>query len=74
MNVELAGYGFDCPREQTRCARVVRVGLVQNKIPLPTTALVSEQRAALHKFAEGCIELAASAAVNIICFQEAWSK
>ena len=40
---EVQGYGFDAAREDTRAPRVVRVGLIQNKIVIPTTAPVSEQ-------------------------------
>ena len=40
---EVQGYGFDAAKEDTRASRVVRVGLIQNKIVLPTTAPISEQ-------------------------------
>ena len=40
---EVQGYGFDATKEDTRASRVVRVGLIQNKIVLPTTAPISEQ-------------------------------
>lgn len=42
-NFELLGYGFQAELEQLRQPRVVRVGLIQNKIPLPTDMLVAEQ-------------------------------
>lgn len=42
-NFELKGYAFGAAEEQQRCPRVVRVGLVQNRIPLPTSAPVAEQ-------------------------------
>ncbi|KAL8180649.1 UNVERIFIED_CONTAM: hypothetical protein K2H54_030394 [Gekko kuhli] len=42
-NFELLGYGFQAELEQLRQPRVVRVGLIQNKIQLPTDALVAEQ-------------------------------
>ena len=40
---EVQGYGFDADKEELRSARVVRVGLIQNKILIPTTAPISEQ-------------------------------
>ncbi|XP_048370217.1 beta-ureidopropionase isoform X2 [Sphaerodactylus townsendi] len=72
-NFELLGYGFEAEPEQLRQPRVVRVGLIQNKIPLPTDALVAEQVAALHKRIEEIVEVAAMCKVNVVCFQEAWT-
>lgn len=72
-NFELKGYAFGAAEEQQRCPRVVRVGLVQNRIPLPTSAPVAEQVSALHKRIEAIAEVAAMCGVNIICFQEAWN-
>ncbi|XP_054852458.1 beta-ureidopropionase [Eublepharis macularius] len=72
-NFELLGYGFQAEPEQLRQPRVVRVGLIQNKIPLPTSALVAEQVAALHKRIEEIVEVAAMCKVNVVCFQEAWT-
>lgn len=40
---ELRGYAFEAAEEQRRGPRIVRVGLVQNRIPLPTSAPVVEQ-------------------------------
>ncbi|OXB64664.1 hypothetical protein ASZ78_008740 [Callipepla squamata] len=81
---ELQGYGFDAAPEQLRRPRIVRVGLVQNKIPLPTDTAVAVQVqswhssclhvAALHRRIEEMVEVAAMCGVNIICFQEAWSE
>ncbi|KAJ6659071.1 hypothetical protein lerEdw1_019374 [Lerista edwardsae] len=70
---ELQGYGFDAEPEQLRQPRVVRVGLIQNKIPLPTDAPVAEQVTALHRRIEEIVEVAAMCGVNIVCFQEAWT-
>lgn len=42
-NFELKGYAFGAAAEQQRCPQIVRVGLVQNRIPLPTSAPVAEQ-------------------------------
>lgn len=40
---ELQGYGFEAAPEQLRRPRIVRVGLIQNKIPLPTDTAVAVQ-------------------------------
>lgn len=40
---ELQGYGFEAALEQLRRPRIVRVGLIQNKIPLPTDTAVAVQ-------------------------------
>lgn len=42
-NVDLAGYVFEAAPEETRSPRVVRIGAIQNKIVLPTTASIVEQ-------------------------------
>lgn len=42
-NFELKGYAFTAAEESLRTARIVRVGLIQNKIVLPTTAPVPQQ-------------------------------
>jgi len=43
QNFEIAGYVIDAPSESVRPPRVVRVGLIQNKIVLPTTDPVLKQ-------------------------------
>lgn len=40
---ELAGYCYNASPEGSRKPRVVRIGLVQNKILLPTSAPLAEQ-------------------------------
>ena len=54
--------------------RFVKVGLIQNSIVLPTTAPVAEQRYEIHRKISSIAESAAICGVNILCFQEAWSK
>lgn len=49
---ELQGYGFDAAPEQLRRPRIVRVGLIQNKIPLPTDTAVAVQ---VHKLGSVCM-------------------
>ncbi|XP_015592811.1 beta-ureidopropionase [Cephus cinctus] len=58
--------------EQLRPPRIIRVGLIQNAIVLPTTEPVADQRDAIHKKIIGYIEHAAACGVNIVCMQEAW--
>ncbi|XP_037679389.1 beta-ureidopropionase [Choloepus didactylus] len=70
---ELQGHIFEAAKEQLRPPRVVRVGLVQNRIPLPAGAPVAKQVAALHRRIEVIVDVAAMCGVNIICFQEAWT-
>ena len=42
-NFELKGYRFTASPEQTRAPRIVRMALVQNSIPCPTTDPVPDQ-------------------------------
>ncbi|XP_030632869.1 beta-ureidopropionase isoform X1 [Chanos chanos] len=70
---DLQGYVFEASPEQLRPPRVARVGLIQNKIVLPTDAPVLEQITALHKRVGEMVEVAAMCGVNIVCFQEAWT-
>lgn len=72
-NFELKGYAMAADKEELRPARLVRVGLVQNKIVLPTSDPVVAQREALHRRVETIAEAAALCGVNIICFQETWT-
>ncbi|XP_038649925.1 beta-ureidopropionase [Scyliorhinus canicula] len=70
---QLKAFGFEASHEQLRQPRVVRVGLIQNKIVLPTDSPVAEQVAALQKRIGDIVEVAAMCGVNIICLQEAWT-
>ncbi|KAB0407368.1 hypothetical protein E2I00_016734, partial [Balaenoptera physalus] len=69
---ELQGYAFQAVAEQQRRPRTVRMGLVQNRTPLPADTPVVKQVTALHRRIEAIVEVAAMCGVNIICFQEAW--
>lgn len=40
---ELQGYAFEAAKEQLRPPRTMRVGLVQNRTPLPADAPVAKQ-------------------------------
>ncbi|XP_058451009.1 beta-ureidopropionase [Malaya genurostris] len=73
VGVELKGYTFTARKEDLRRPRVVRVGLIQNSVDIPTTAPIHVQRDALHEKVSSILKVAADAGVNIICFQEAWT-
>uniref|UniRef100_F1RL41 Beta-ureidopropionase 1 n=1 Tax=Sus scrofa TaxID=9823 RepID=F1RL41_PIG len=70
---ELLGCAFEAVEEQQRRPRTVRVGLVQNRTPLPADTPVVKQVTALHRRIAAIAEVAAMCGVNIICFQEAWT-
>ncbi|CAL1537703.1 unnamed protein product [Lymnaea stagnalis] len=72
-DIELKGYIFSAASESTRSPKIVRIGGVQNKIVLPTTAPILAQRDALHKRIADIIKCAALSGVNVICMQEAWT-
>ena len=70
---DLKAYQFLGAREQMRPDRVTRLGLVQNKIVLPTDAPVEDQRESLWKRCCEMIDAAGAAGVNVCCLQEAWT-
>lgn len=70
---DLQAYRFNAEPEMMRAPRIVRVGLIQNSIVLPTTASFSEQRKAIMQKVKCMIEAAGVAGVNIVCLQEAWT-
>jgi len=72
-NFQLVGYGFEAAPESVRAPRKVRIAAVQNRIALPTTAPVNDQRTALYGRIQKMVEAAAMADAKIICFQEAWT-
>ena len=73
-NFQLSGYRFEADKESTRAPRVTRIGLVQNRIVKAPCEEVLDQRDALYKRMTSIIQAAALAKVNVLCFQEAWSK
>ncbi|KAM8961155.1 beta-ureidopropionase [Pelodytes ibericus] len=72
-NFELKGYVLEAAVEQLRRPRIVRVGLIQNKIQISTKEPVLDQIHALHKRIASIMEVAATCGVNIVCLQEAWT-
>ncbi|CAL1389904.1 unnamed protein product [Linum trigynum] len=69
---DLQAFRFNADREALREPRVVRVGLIQNSIAIPTTASFSDQKKAIFQKLKPIIEAAGSSGVNILCLQEAW--
>ncbi|EPQ20314.1 Beta-ureidopropionase [Myotis brandtii] len=65
---ELQGYAFEAAEEQLRGPRTVRVGLVQNRIPLPADAPVAKQTVHLSslKRSLGSLEPAAKAPTGLL--------
>ena len=59
--------------EQGRKPRNVRIGLIQNRIHESTSAPIAAQFDAIYARIETMIEAAASAGVNVLCLQEAWT-
>uniref|UniRef100_A0AC35G9Q2 Antitoxin VbhA domain-containing protein n=2 Tax=Panagrolaimus sp. PS1159 TaxID=55785 RepID=A0AC35G9Q2_9BILA len=72
-NFQILGYQMKAQVEQCRRPRKVRIAGIQNKIVLPTTAPVPEQRDAIFRRVGQMIEAAALAGANIIGLQEAWT-
>lgn len=57
-----------------RKPRIVKVGIFQHKIPLPTWSPIKEMRDAMFQMAAEALEVASNGGVNVFCFQEAWSE
>ncbi|XP_009768970.1 beta-ureidopropionase isoform X1 [Nicotiana tabacum] len=70
---DLQAFSFSADRESLRGPRIVRVGLIQNSISLPTTAPFLDQRRAIFKKLTPIIDAAGSSGVNVLCLQEAWT-
>ncbi|CAH1118660.1 unnamed protein product [Phaedon cochleariae] len=71
--IELVSCGFDSKEEELRSPRIVRVGLFQHKIPIPTWSPMKEMREAMYQMARDVLEVAYRGGVNVFCFQEAWN-
>ncbi|TRY68465.1 hypothetical protein TCAL_06840 [Tigriopus californicus] len=73
QDYEVSGYRFEAASEQLRSPQIVRVGLIQNQIVLPTTESLEKQRSAIFHRMGQMIDNAGQAGVNIVCLQEAWT-
>eukprot|EP00898_Chlorokybus_atmophyticus_P001474 jgi/Chlat1/2327/Chrsp17S02610 len=72
-NFDLQAFRFVAVPEQMRAPRIVKVGLVQNAIVLPTTAPFPEQKRAIMARVRDIIDAAGAAGVKVLCLQEAWT-
>lgn len=72
-DLDLVTCKFEAAAEQLRPPKIVRVGILQHQLPLPPNTEIKILHKALLKLAAEAIETAALGAVNIFCFQEAWS-
>lgn len=69
---DVQAFCFHADKEILRQPRVVRVGLIQNSIALPTTAPFLDQKRAIMQKLKPMIDAAGASGVNILCLQEAW--
>lgn len=69
---DIQAFRFSADKELLREPRIVRVGLIQNSISLPTTAPFLEQKKAIFQKLKPIIDAAGASGVNILCLQEAW--
>ena len=60
---------FSAEKELLRQPRIVRVGLIQNSIALPTSAPFSDQKKAIMEKVRPMIDAAGVSGVNILCLQ-----
>ncbi|CAM8937678.1 unnamed protein product [Rhodiola kirilowii] len=70
---DLQAFSFGADKELLREPCVVRVGLIQNSIAVPTTTGFAEQRKGIFEKLKPMIEAAGALGVNILCLQEAWT-
>jgi len=70
---QVAAYKIEAAPEEVRQPRLVKIGLIQNQIQAATTKPVNEQISALESRIGDIIDNAATAGVNIVCLQEAWT-
>ncbi|KAL6211415.1 hypothetical protein ACLB2K_016641 [Fragaria x ananassa] len=70
---DLQAFCFHADKELLREPRIVRVGLIQNSIAVPTTAHFMDQKRAIFGKLKPIIDAAGVSGVNILCLQEAWT-
>lgn len=73
QQLQVSAYAFHASREQERKPRIVKIGLIQHSIVLPTSEPIRKQREAIFNKVRNIIEIAVCEGVNIICLQETWS-
>jgi len=70
---QIAAYKIEAAPEEIRLPRLVKIGLIQNQIVVPTDRPVKEQMSSLEARIGSMIDNAAAAGVNVLCLQEAWT-
>lgn len=65
----LQAFRFSADKEFLRQPRVVRVGLIQNSIAVPTTCHFADQKKAIMDKIKPVIDAAGASGVNILCLQ-----
>lgn len=73
LDFDLKACQFLAAPEQLRAPRLVKIGVIQNKIVAPTSALYAEQVQAIRSRIQDIADAAGAAGVKILCFQEAWT-
>ncbi|CAB3244088.1 unnamed protein product [Arctia plantaginis] len=71
LNIQIAAYSFDADKE-VRPPKLIKIGLIQHAIVLPTNKPINEQREAIFEKVEKIIQIAGSEGVQILCLQETW--
>jgi beta-ureidopropionase len=69
---QVKSYKFSAKAE-TNPPRIVKIGLIQNSIVLPTTDPIPNQALAIREKIGKLIDIAGANGVNIVCLQEAWT-
>lgn len=72
-NFDIKAYSFPARKEETRSSKLVKVGVIQHSIALPTDKPIVQQRQAIFDKIRKLIDTAGHEEVNVICLQEAWS-
>ncbi|XP_077234132.1 beta-ureidopropionase [Tasmannia lanceolata] len=72
FDFDMQAFCFHADKEILRQPRIVRVGLIQNSIVLPTTAPFLDQKRAIMQKVKTMIDAAGASGVNVLCLQEAW--
>lgn len=57
-----------------RSPRIVRVGIFQQKCPVPLSFPTRNVKTEMYTLAMDAIKVAAKSGVNIFCLQQSWSK
>lgn len=69
---DLQAFSFQAENESLREPRIVRVGIIQNSIALPTITPLLDQKRAIFQKLTPILEAAGTSGVNVLCLQEAW--